>query len=425
MHYDKNSVYLSNLIQFSIKVGAHNKKIGRVIDVSASLKQAYPKVSGIMIKRKKNETLYIPWSNVKKVYIKGKTIFIKDVPLKSNLPKNFSENEIMIKATFLDKQIVDISGSKVVRVNDLHFFIENENLWLIHIDVGIKGLLRRLGWLKFFNGLTQWLLSREIKDKFIPWKYSQPIGTTNIHGALSLKISSASLSEIHPADLADILEDLGYDERLLLFHSLDYPTSAKTLQELPLSMRTQIAEEIPPGRFANIINEMAIDEVVDLLDKLPQEKIEQLYMSLPMEKVVEIEELLSQSGSGAGSLMNTEFIAVNKKFTVKKVLNLIKKEYSKAESIYYIYVVDDNQILIGVVTLRDLLMSGPETAVFDIMRESIVKIDIHEKVRRIAKIFFKYNFNVVPVVDKHGVIKGIISMKDALEQVFPEMRDDS
>ena len=334
------------------------------------------------------------------------------------------KNETLLKKTFFDKQIVNMLGSKVVRVNDLHLLREDTNLWLVHIDVGIKGLLRRLGWLTFISGIFDWLLSYDIKDKFISWKYAQAIPTPGIPSLPYLQIPSTKLSELHPADLAEILTDLGNDERITFFRTLDNSTAARTLQEMPLNIQIQLVESITPKRIADIINEMQMDEVVDLLAKLSHGKVQELYSYLPAETVGEIKDLLKHSWHGAGSLMNTEFIAVKKDVTAGEAVNKIRTEFSKVESIYYIYILDEDDTVIGLTNLREVLVADPAMPLSELMHENIVKVDVEENIKNVARVFFKYNFTAVPVVDENNHMLGIISMKDALEAVFPEMKEE-
>lgn len=320
----KNFIYLSQIINLPVVNFSNNKKIGYVVDVVSVLREMYPKATALIIRKKfSRKKLYLSWDKITKL-IEDKIIFVDNLKEVFFDEINLSENEILLKQTFYDKQIVDISGAKLVRVNDLHLLRENSNLWLVHVDIGFKGILRRLGYLNFFNFISRWLFLYELKDKFIGWKYVQPITTSGKPSSISLKIPYAKLSELHPADLADILIDLGPDERMIIFKSLDNLTSAKVLQEIPLKIRVQIAESLNPLHLANILQEMPMDEVVDLLAELPKKVINSLFNILPQEKVVQIKDLLEHSEHIAGSLMNTEFITVKHNTTAGEVLNKIK-----------------------------------------------------------------------------------------------------
>jgi len=416
-------IYLSEIIRLPVVDSNSKKVIGYTADVVATLREMYPRINALIVRKKmSSEKFYLAWNSVREL-VENKAIFVSGLPGTPENKFSLSENEILLRETFWDKQIVDISGSKVVRVNDLHLLKENSNLWVAHMDVGFKGFLRRLGWLRLVEFVSRWLFSYEMKDKFISWKYVQPITTSD--KSLCLKIPHSKLAELHPADLADILLDLGTDERITIFAALDDSTAAKTFLELPLKIRLQIASALNYERFAHIINEMPMDEVTDLLPNFPKKTINLLFKLLPHEKVVQIKDLMGHSEHVAGSLMNIEFITVRHNLTAGDILNKIKTEHRKVESIYYLFVVDDSDSLIGVLTLKHLLLADPNTPVSQLMRKRVVKVRVDTDIKEVARVFYKYNFYIVPVTDKQNKIKGIITMKDALESIFPEMKEES
>ena len=419
-----NFIYLSQIINIAVLDLATGKRIGRTVDIVAALREMYPKVSALIMQDDKSKKkIYVPWNNVKKIEAKGISVEnIQDI-LKQDL--KMSENEILLKEIFWDKQIVDIQGSKVVRVNDLHLLKEDLNLWVVHMDIGITGLIRRLGWTRFFDFFVRLVSSCELKDRLISWKFVQPITPSIGSEALSLKVHHSRLSELHPAELADILIDLGTDERVSIIKSLDHATAAKTFQELPLKIRTQIADLIDQKQFVGILNEMAMDEVVDLLSQLSKKRVTMLLNRLPQEKVAQISSLLKHSQRVAGSIMTTEFVSVKHNTTTALALEKIKNESKKNESIYHIYVVDDADTLVGVVTLRQLLTEPPEKTVAEFMRKRVVKIKVNASIEDAAEVFYKYDFAVVPVVDKQNKLQGIISMKDAFKAVSPQIRQET
>ena len=419
-----NFIYLSQIINIAVFDLATGKRIGRTVDIVAALREMYPKVSALIMQdNKSKKKIYVPWNNVKKIEAKGISVEnIQDV-LKQDL--KMSENEILLKEIFWDKQIVDIQGSKVVRVNDLHLLKEDLNLWVVHMDIGITGLIRRLGWTRFFDFCIRFLSSCELKDRLISWKFVQPITPSIGSEALSLKVHHSRLSELHPAELADILIDLGTEERVSIIKSLDYATAAKTFQELPLKIRTQIADLIDQKQFVGILNEMAMDEVVDLLSQLSKKRVNMLLNRLPQEKVAQISSLLKHSQREAGSIMTTEFVSVKHNTTTALALEKIKNESKKNKSIYHVYVVDDADILVGVVTLRQLLTEPPEKTISEFMRKRVVKIKINAAIKDVAEVFYKYDFAAVPVVDKQNKLQGIISMKDAFRAVSPQIRQET
>lgn len=425
-----NFIFLSELLDLPVIDAATLQKVGTIVDLAATTGQVYPKVLGLIVKiRRKKEPVYIPWNNVRRTSLHD-NVLIDYTPETIQAHASAGDAEILLRKSFLDRQLISTAGYKVVRVNDLQLLLEsstkgNPYLWLVHVDIGIKGLLRRLGFVGFFNMLCRFLLDRDLRDKFISWKNVQPTSTTSITGSLQLKLDPSKLSEIHPADLADIVEDLGLEERAALLESLDAETAASALQEIPLRIRVQIAETLEMTKLAALINETQLDEAVDLLDELSPEIRNAVLHLLPLEKTAELKELSKLSVYGVGSIMNSDFITAKATQSVREVLEIVREESEKTELLHYVYIVDNEGKLKGVVTLRQLLSLDPDAIMADIMWENLVTATIETSIKRVAKIFFKYNFVALPVVDDDGAMQGIITMRDALESVYPEMKEEA
>ncbi len=285
--------------------------------------------------------------------------------------------------------------------------------------------LRRLGWLGLVSFLVKLISSYELKDRLIPWKFVQPVSSKIGFSALALKIHQSKLSELHPADLADILIDLGIDERIAILKSLENGTAVRTFEELPMKIRLQVAGQVKHEYLVKLVIGMAIDEAVDLLSQLPQRRVNALLNHVPKEKAEQISKLLGLAERTAGSIMNTEFISAKLTDTAGAVLDKIKSESKKKESIYYIYVLDESNILLGMVTLRQVLTSPPERVVSEFMHKRVAKVRVDIHIKDVAEVFYKYDFNIVPVVDKQNKVQGIITMKDAFESVFREIRQET
>lgn len=421
--------YISEFIHLPIVRFSDNRRIGTLVDLAATTTQVYPRVSGLMVRtHRRKPLLYISWNNVKRIVFK-EHIAVDDAAMDLDHRGRAAENEILIGKTFLDKQIISTSGYKIVRVNDLQLLIEDKakestNLWLVHIDIGSKGILRRLGFLRPANAAFRWVTDRDLKDEFVSWKYVQPTATTSVYASVQLKTDASRLSEIHPADLADILEDLGTEERIALIESLDHFIAAQTLQEMQFKNRLQIIETMEPFKLAPIINEMQMDDAVDLLDACDIQRRQAIYAMLTSEKVSELKELSKLSAYSVGSIMNTDFITAKANERISTVLERIRVECEKLEMYRYAYVTDQDGRLTGVISLRNILLSDPKMLVADVMTDQPVSVQIDTRIRRVAKLFFKYNFEAIPVVDDDDIIQGLVSYRDAVASLYPEMKEE-
>jgi magnesium transporter len=416
-------LYLSQILDSPVLDRARGRRLGHVADVSADITKIYPNLTGLWVRPFWGRALFFLSAASVEIPESGRPILatLPETPVKPDPVRD----GLRLRETFLDKQIVDISGSRVVRVNDLHLLKEDANLWVVHMDVGFSGLLRRLGWLDPYRRAVKWLFNYDLTDRFIQWKYVQPVTDVRAAGTLALKVAYSKLSNVHPADLADILLDLGTEERETAFRSLDPDTAAKTLEKLPLRTALLLLGALPTETSAMILDTMPPDEAADLLAEVPRKRLYAYFRALPKKKVARLKELLAHARHTAGSLMNTEFIAVRFDMPAGQVLEKVISEKDRAESIYYVYVQSQSGTLAGVLTLRQLLGADPAKPVADLMASKVVRVRTDTRLEEVALLFLKYNFNLLPVVDSHNKLKGIISVRDSLESAFPQIKQET
>lgn len=420
---DKHFLYISDLIGKSVVNAGSGKGIGRVSDIIVTNKAPYPEISSVMLKPALfGKPVLVPWENIEPFELPLRRLSVKDVSLMSD--RSLVESEIAVCDTFMDKQILDLDGAKVIRVNDLHLLKENHKIWLVHMDVGMRGFIRRLGWLGIIDTVTNWLVSMRIQPRFLSWKHVQALPTTaqpDQTGQLKLKVVHQKLNTLHPADLSEILKDLSYYERIALFRSLDAVSAAETLEQLTPDSQKPLIECIDKSKIPGIIAKMSPDKAADMLTILSQRRQNEILRSLPDELRDEMTRLTSHPEQTAGAIMTTDFITIPPSATVQQALDIIRKSVVNTEAIYYLYVVNPENILQGVVTLRRMLQSAPETPVTEIMNSRIKKVGENTHKDKAIKMFVKYKFGAVPVVDVHNKIKGVILFKDAMAELLPQM----
>lgn len=422
---EKHFLYLSQILGRRIYQCDKKHKVGKIDDLVISSKGIYPEVVGIVASKGWNSNLFIPWEKV--ADFEGDNIILQ--PSTEHTFGTFAEQNglLLLKQTFLDKQIVDVSGCKVVRVNDLHLLKESGKLWAAHVDIGFKGLLRRLGCEKSICKIVEWLFSYKIPDIFISWKYVQAITTTHDlsdigRAAIKLKISHDKLEELHPADLAEILMDLGRSERIAIFRTLDTETTAEVLEELDAKTQHTLFDSLSREKAAEIVCAMPMDEAADLMLTISKKKREDILKLIEKEKADEISKLLVHPEETAGALMTTEFCKFLPTLTIAEILANLRQQAITTEAIYYIYIVDEQNILVGATTLRRLLVSDPQQKISKIMHTQPIKVKTTTKQDRVAKTFIKYSFGAIPVVDTKNKLVGVITIKDALQAVIPQLK---
>lgn len=390
--------------------------IGKIVDLTGNVGETYPPVIHLVLRLKKDRrTVLFPWSqavemNASTVIDPGKLVDFRG-PVLAN-------GEILFKDALLDKQVVDTDGAKIRRVNDLQFLHSRGNLYLVHVDVGFHGLLRRVGLMKVAGFLLRTLFDYEMEDQLIAWKFVQPLASPDL---LRLTIAQNRMAQIHPADLADIIEDLDIHQRSAVFRSLDVETAAETLEETDPKIQVSLIEELSAESASDIIEEMSLSEAADLLGDLPKERAEGILNEMEKDTAEDMKELLAHPEENAGGLMTTSFLSFGPDETAGNAMEKIRIEAEDMDLIYYVYVLDQEEHLLGVLSLRDLIVAPPEKPLSALMDTRLVSVHIDEKKNRIAEDFAKYGVLAMPVVDDENRLKGIILFKNLLEVVAPKL----
>ena len=395
---------------------------GRLADLKMRLGDPFPKITSLIFRRRFGKLSELPWDEV--AAINGSRIHLRDAAAeRAYTMRAATTGELLLRDELLDKQVVDTGGAKIERVNDLHFLINHGELRLVHVDVGLRGIVRRLGWLRSVDGATNWLFAYQLPDQLISWKYVQPLSGDPLLKNLKLNVTLRRLSDIHPSDLADILEELDCHRRNMLLQSLDVSAAADAIEEMETKAAVSLMEDVSEKKASDIIREMEPDEAADLLDDLPDERKETLISSIETEKRRELEELLSYREGTAGSLMTSEPITIPSTATTGEALDLVRSLAADRELIYYVYVVDADGALAGVVTMRSILTHSSSTPVAGVMTPNPIAVGVEDDVEDVAAIFKKYNFMSVPVIDEQRRLKGLVTWRDALEAVIPEFAE--
>ncbi|HEY8875865.1 MAG TPA: CBS domain-containing protein [Desulfosporosinus sp.] len=322
-------------------------------------------------------------------------------------------DETFIGKWLLDKQIIDLEGSRLVRVNDISLsWVSHEDhqfMVLVAVDIGVRGLFRRLG--------VEFLLSR-IENKFVGCQYIKPIESRT--SSLQLTREKEQLRQLHPADIADIIEEMDYKQRANFLDVLDSQQAIDALTEMELDTQVEMINQMDEDRASDILEEMPADQAADILGELSSAKSEELLRLMESDDAEDVRELMQYEEDTAGSLMTTEYVGLPFWLTAEQAIVEIRRLAPEAETIYYLYVVDEQEILEGVLSLRELIIASPETPLKDLMHSKIVKISPYDDHERVTDIIHKYGLLAVPVVNDRDQVLGIITVDDVLELLMPE-----
>jgi Mg/Co/Ni transporter MgtE len=329
-----------------------------------------------------------------------------------------SASEFLLRDFLLDKQIVDVHGAKVERVNDLLFIQGDTRLKLVQVDVGLRGILRRLGLENAVVRFCEWFFDYTLKEKFIAWNYVQPLADPD---RLKLQVAQSSLDRLHPADLADIIEDMDVHERAAVVESLNEEVLADALEEMDPRVQVAIMRGLEPEKAADILEEMSPDEAADLIADLPSETVDGIFREMDHEYQRTVKDLLAHEEDEAGGLMSTQYMALPPDKTIVDALAHIRQNAHRVDVIYYVYVVDKESRLLGVVNLRELLSNEIFTPLEKIMNPRIISAKLDDDAQEVADLFGKYGFRAIPVVDDEDRIMGVIRFKALVEIVAPHL----
>jgi magnesium transporter len=326
------------------------------------------------------------------------------------------EGLLLLSRDLLDQQIIDVHGRKVVRVNDVDLHQENNDkhpcLKVSAVDVGARGAVRRL-----LKGIVPWgplrALLRQIPERVIPWEFVDVIETDPAR-RVKLKISHERLARLHPADIADIVEDLAPDEREAVFETLDDGVAADALEEVHPRVQKSIVESLDSERAAEIVEEMDPDAAADLLSELAEERTSEILLEMAPEERKEVSDLLEFKENTAAGRMNTQYIALNVTATAHDAVEALRHFDGGIETVSTIYLMDSRGTLAGAVPLAKLVLATPTTPLLSLTQEPLISCHAGAGEKKVAELFDKYNLLTLPVVDDQNKLTGVITSDDII-----------
>ena len=399
--------YFSQLANKPILDNA-GQHIGRLYDLAIRWDNVSPLVTGIRYAKNVPALIPVEWvESWSKDGIRLNSAFNpeKTCPL--------HDDETFIGKWLLDKQIVDLEGSRIVRVNDIAlswiYHEEQPYIMLVAVDIGIRGLFRRLG--------VEFLLKR-VENNFVGCQYIKPL--ENRTSSLQLTREKEQLRQLHPADLADLIEEMDYKQRANFLEALDSQQAIDALSEMELDTQVEMISQMDEERASDILEEMPADEAADILSVLSAKKSEEILSLMESDDAEDVRELMQYEEDTAGSLMTTEYIGLPVDLTAEQAINELRRLAPDAETIYYLYVVNEEEILEGVLSLRELIIASPDTPLQQIIHRKFVKVSPFDDHEKVAEIIHKYGLLAVPVVNERDQVLGIITVDDVFELLMPD-----
>ena len=404
-------LYFSKLLNRRIRVDKTNKKNGRLTDLVFRLSEPYPEALGIYVEHGKGyPTELIPWEKV--VRIEEDAIFI--TPQESGEPyQKFVDQKgwILLNEHLMGRTILDTDGRRTEVVNDVHLLYSKGRMIVVHVDISFNGFLRK--W-----GLERFIFE---KDQLISWFYVQPLSVEEaIEGGkdvVTLSVTRTQAMEMPSEDLADALEVLSGDEQEAMFAALDPEKAAEVLVEAEPRAKRQLIAFLREEKARQVLEKMSVAHVAGLLSDLPHEKATEMMKLLPPARMSRVKAVMHDTDVLASTLMSDQVLAFSKETRVGEALLSLRTSVSDRRNISYLHIVEgDEKVLLGLVDLRDLVTSSLAAGLGDLMISPLVTVPRDALREELVELFTKYQFRMLPVVDEHDHLLGIVRYKDIMKE---------
>jgi len=410
---DFQTFYFSQLLKRRVCGGKIQNRIGRVTDLVFRLADPYPEAVGIYLEHGWGKpTEFVPWTQV--VKIDDDAIFVTPPEGGGPFPPYAKQpGWILVNEQLMGQTILDMDGRRTEVVNDVHLLESQGRMLIVHVDVSFNGFWRRwrLRWLQ----LT--------KDRLISWRYVQPLSVEDTAtDTVNLSIPRKKMKELPSEDLADILEALTGHAQEALFSALDSDKAADTLAEAEPRAQRQLVAGLRRERARTILSEMSVPQLSDLFSVLPHDDMMEMMALLPKEQAERIRRILSDREASARILMSSDFLAMAKEVKVGDALAAIRRSGREHSRISYIYIVSPENVLVGVVDLRDVVLAADTAALGDLLVSPVVSAEEDHTRDDLADLFAKYHYRMIPVVDARDHLLGVVHYNDIMKGLVTRAR---
>lgn len=413
-------VYFSEILGRTI-VDSQNQKVGKLSDISMRLnEEVFPRTDSILVEKGlfRKEYASVPLDKFKRL----------GNPLELNIEiKNIKFNkkpelsDFSLRRHILDQQVVDIHDKKVVRVNDIHMLRVNNQLYLAHVDVGLRGLVRRLEWQKFIDFVVKLFSAQSpylTQEEFISWKNSQVLTIGRGKNVLRSAMAREKLARIPPTELAEIMEDLDIFEKLSLFKSFDVELQRKVFTDMALDEKEELIDQLGDGDIVSLLENIPADEATDLLHMFPKEKTKKWMRLMHTATSKKLRKLLGYAQDSAGGLMTTEYLFLKGDALVEDAMKQIKDNVDYPGNIFNVYIIDDDYRFLGSTSLRRFINAGSESPLIDTCYPNKVFVRTDDDVEEVALLLEKYKISSIPVLNENDILQGVITIDDVMEELI-------
>jgi CBS domain-containing protein/sporulation protein YlmC with PRC-barrel domain len=404
------SFFLSDLI--GAKIFVQGKKVGKLEDLLIREQEKIPEVTHIIVSRPfGHKSLLVPFERIAAFAQDRVELDVTDITPLEGEPE---ESQVLLKDHILDKKVIDLDDNEIDIVYDVKLALRNGRLYATDVDFSRYGLLKRLG-LRFVAKFA-YHLAEMFKKETLSWAYVQPMPEKigSFKGNVKLTILKEALPDIHPVDLADILEELSEEQRLAIFNELDTEQASDTLEEIEPRVQRSLISSMDKERVADLIDEMTPAQAADVLSVLSVEEADHIMTLMEHTETEKIESLLEKQHETIINLATRHFIRMLPGMTANLAISAFRKIAEEADVVDYIYVVDHDDRLKGVVSLPDLLMAKADAHLEEIMITQVISLEETDTIEDAREKFSRYRFDALPVTSGDDNIRGVVPYRDIM-----------
>jgi magnesium transporter len=411
---DYKLFYFTHLLNRRICAGKFSRKVGKVTDLVFRLVEPFPDAVGIYVEHSMGRPdEFIPWEKV--IKIDDDAIFIR--PAENGQPyPSFVDQKgwTLLGEHLMGRTILDMDGRKTEVVNDVQLLYSRGRMIIVHVDTSFNGFLRRWGLERF-----KWA-----NDQLISWRYVQPLSLEDAGetDAVSLSIARQQIKELPGEDLADAIETLSGEVQHAVFSALDSEKAAEVLVEAEPRAQRQLIANVRYERARTILSEMSVPQLADLFSVLPHDQMIKMMELLPKDQAERIQTIIADMESSANALMSSDFVTAKKTTSVMEILKEIRSSHHEPHSLSYLYLVDDERTLLGVVDIREIVLAADTVLLGDLMASPVVSAQSDDRREDLVELFMRYQFHMIPIVDEHDRLVGVIHYRDIMKGLVTRTR---
>ena len=390
------------------KVLLHGKKIGTLGDIIARENETLPVVTHFYVTRLfGSPSLLIPWDRVRAV---TKNEIVVDIPDVKQYEAEPDEMSIKLKDQVLDKKILDTEDREIEIVYDIRLIQINSTLLVSAVDINRAGLLRRIG----LGWLGTKLSKTSDENRIISWKYIQPLPTPlgRFVGDVKLKILKERLEEIHPADLADILEEMDYRERATIVSQLDTEHASAALEEIDPKSQRELISALKKEKIVQLLAHMTASQAADIVSVLSYSEGRTILKLMNPSRVKKIKSIITRQERDILNYATTRFIKFAPTMTVADARTAFYQAAKGKKVVMYLYITDKNDKLLKIIDLKELLQARSTKLLRDVGVSTIVSLSPKSSFHAALKLFERYDYRAIPILDEEGKILGVVPYRD-------------